>query len=285
VLQFTADGAVATPTTLQVRVGPGAGGGARVGEAPPPRALDAAELVAAVEAFTLGRRGPRTRPCDHLVVSGFGASDAEGVLGAVRRARATGVARVTLHVSGPPQALGDLGERLGAEADAVSGATATEAEVAALAAWPGRRTAVVPLTAEAVAAAPALLAALRAADIPAVAVWPADPDASPAALDDVRALVRQPGAVAGVKGVPACLAPHPEGAAGTWRTANRFVVDAAHQGAAARTLFPDILTAHKAEACRYCVLDGRCDGVVQRRGAPVPAALSAVRPWQPGAAR
>jgi hypothetical protein len=44
------------------------------------------------------------------------------------------------------------------------------------------------------------------------------------------------------------------------RTHNRYYVDADHQEDQALMFFPDVVRFHKAEACRFCALDGSCDG-------------------------
>ena len=63
----------------------------------------------------------------------------------------------------------------------------------------------------------------------------------------------------GIKGLPACRL----GALSDrlWRSGNRWYVDAEHQGTEALLFFPDVLRFAKGDACRFCALDGKCDGV------------------------
>jgi hypothetical protein len=66
-----------------------------------------------------------------------------------------------------------------------------------------------------------------------------------------------------IKGLPACVLP--EGLRGRiGRTSNRWYVDAERQRDRALLFVPDVLAFAKREACRFCDLDARCDGVAER---------------------
>ena len=61
-----------------------------------------------------------------------------------------------------------------------------------------------------------------------------------------------------IKGLPACHLGESSSRLG--RTHNRYYVDADHQRDQALMFFPDVVRFHKGDACRFCALDGRCDG-------------------------
>jgi hypothetical protein len=66
------------------------------------------------------------------------------------------------------------------------------------------------------------------------------------------------GAQPRIKGLPACwLGPL---ASRLQPSSNRWYVDADHQLAQALLFFPDVLAFYKADVCRFCTLDHRCDG-------------------------
>jgi len=99
----------------------------------------------------------------------------------------------------------------------------------------------------------------------AVFTWPLPPSAEPpsaARVAEAIAAVAVPGRLAqvpwGIKGLPACRL---DGLADRlWRSANRWYVDAEHQGDAALLFFPEVLRFAKSDVCRFCSLDGSCDG-------------------------
>ena len=77
-----------------------------------------------------------------------------------------------------------------------------------------------------------------------------------------------------VKGLPACYL----GSDGRRlaRTTNRWYVDSEHQCADALLFFPGVTTFYKAEVCRYCAADYRCDGFFKSY-----LALDGARPLSP----
>jgi hypothetical protein len=66
------------------------------------------------------------------------------------------------------------------------------------------------------------------------------------------------GVTARIKGLAAChLGDQAHRLA---KTENRYYVDADHQQDQALLFFPDVVRFFKDDACRYCNLDGACDG-------------------------
>ncbi len=221
------------------------------------------EVWANIERLTPDRVGPRGAPCDQLVLSGVPEPEAAALASVVRRARAVGVQRVTLHLG---RGLGLLDSPLGVEADVRSVVVRTVDEALALGARASRIDVVVPLSHDGVAALPAIAAALAPlSPRRLVLTWPlVDDDPPPraavavAAIASVAPSLIRAGVEVGVKGIPACLL---AGAAPSWRSANRVYVDADHQGAAALLFFPDVVRFRKEDVCRFCDASPRCDGV------------------------
>lgn len=257
-LRFTGAGAVPVPDTLQLRVSPELRARLGAGAPIPSRALSDDEIVANVAHFA--QPGPRGRPADRVVLSGATGDRVAPLVALLPTLRGLGVARVTVHA-----APGDVGAWSGVDAVAV-----TVREPVAL---PPGLVVTVPLEEAVVPRLHAVLAAVREARPAQVVVaWPY-PDGGPPpppveqvveALVDVRhVLSALPFAV---KGLPMCLlAPLrrtlPDLGARATRTRNRWYVDADHQRAAALLFVPDVLRFAKADGCRFCEVDGRCDGV------------------------
>ena len=107
-LSFTRAGAVATPTTVQIRLTRRFPGRVAAGAPLPSRSLTFAELEDNLRYFTHGLRGPRTRPCTALVLSGLGLTDFEDLERALALARELGFERITAHTSAKDPALGPL---------------------------------------------------------------------------------------------------------------------------------------------------------------------------------
>ena len=97
-LRWTPAGAVSAPTTVQIRVQRRYPGRVRAGAPAPTRSLSAAELRANIDHFTTGLRGPRSRPCTGLVLSGADVASRPDLPEALDRARAQGVVHVVLHL-------------------------------------------------------------------------------------------------------------------------------------------------------------------------------------------
>lgn len=264
-LSWTGAGAVTAPTTLQIRVTRSFPGRVVAGAPEPPRSLSDEEVVANVAHFTEGRRGPRTRPCTALVLSGVDLQAHDGLAGVVARARALGIERVTLHVGH-----GDL-PALGASAllGAVDAAAITVSDAADVAAIATLHDAEVHVTAVVLLSAPlsrldGLVDALASAPPDRVVfTWPFPPaDPPPPAREAAAAVARvlpRLAVPAGVKGLPAC-ALGDIGLDRLWRSGNRFYVDAGHQRDDALMFFPDVVRFAKADVCRFCAVADRCDG-------------------------
>jgi hypothetical protein len=258
-LRFTAAGVVAAPRAVQLRVGGDLGHGLGAGAPTPSRGLTVEEVGRALTHFTLGQRGPRGTPCETAVLSGVPAGGLSGLEEAVRGARAQGLRHVVAHATV---------DRAGPRPPWVD-------EVVRFVRSPGdvgaAETVVVPLDDGALAErAEAVRAALAVAPRRLVLTWPfPSADARGAAAGDVVAMLdgglgaalEASGVRWELKGLPACLA-------GRWRarrarTRNRWYVDADHGPHAARPallFFPDVARYAKVDACRFCALDGVCDG-------------------------
>lgn len=264
-LKWTAAGAVAGPTTVQIRVTARFEGRVPAGAPLPSRSLTDEELRANLEHFTIGLRGPRTRPCTTVVLAGTGLSgrDLAPMLATARQD--WGLERVVLHLGRGERAALKTGP-LSGQADTVV-VTVEEPEdvddVAALTSF-AAVTAVVPLRHPDRVAD--LVTALRAANAGRIVLtWPFPPGDPPPPAASLHPALAQVGRLLegepwGVKGLPPCVLP-PE--TPTWRSANRWYVDAAHQLGEALLFFPDVVRFIKIEACRFCQADPRCDGIIE----------------------
>jgi hypothetical protein len=276
-LSWTKAGAVKRPTTLQIRVQRRYPGRVRAGAPIPTRSLSRGELLANLEHFTVGQRGPRTAPCTGLVLSGVGLLSSPDTAPVLERARALGIERVILHAgredldgfeatawAGLVDALvvplqPDTGRSLDAAARAVAACRALGIQVAVNTSLAGAAIAQLDRVA-------ALVASLApdsctfSYPYPSGAEQPAPPlpRALLPALGAAVAALESAGAEPRIKGLPACylgpLAPRLQ------PSSNRWYVDAEHQRAEALLFFPDVLGFHKADACRFCARDDRCDG-------------------------
>lgn len=268
-LRWTRWGAVALPESLQVRMAPVFADRVRAGAPEPARALSLDELRDNLRFFA--DPGPRGRPVVGLVLSGLPDEPLAGIAEAVRWARDRSVRRVAVHVDRPRLAelvaspLIDVVETV---VVAVRGPVTPE--------QPGRAElhAVIPLESDTADQLAAVLNAVRAA-APArvVLTWPfpgsgADAMAASELVPRIRAaLPALEGLPWVLKGLPACvlteLLPRVDLEGRVWRSSNRWYVDAAHQRERALLFLPEVVRFAKREACRFCALDPRCDGVAE----------------------
>ncbi len=271
-LSWTAAGAVAAPTMLQVRLTPRRTGRVAADAPIPERAMSDAELLATLAYFVRDRRGPRTQRVDGLVLSGLPAARAAGVARAVCEAQGWGLQRLVLHsdaasvrtlCEGPLGAVIDVVAtplRPGLRVDDLRVATDVHA------------TAV--LDHQTLKVLPALLAAARDAKLSRLTLgWPFSGAPPPTTAEAVAALLPclplLDGLPWGLKGLPRCTTAPLEAhgadlTSRVWRSRNRFYVDAAHQGAEALLFLPQVLRFAKRDSCRFCRVDGACDGVPAR---------------------
>lgn len=254
-LNFTARGAVRTPTTLQIRVGGSTQPGAlRAGAPVPVRSLNTDELLANFAHFTTGRRTTRTRPCTRLTLSGVG-----DVAVNVAAARSLGFEHVVLHGDARPDVV-----------EAVD-RVVVRYRSAGAPAWPAHSEVhvVVPVDPALALEDEAWVAALVARRPASVAFRWSYPDAShrqvvpPAEIEHLaplRAHLEQADIPTSIGGLPPCLT---GAVGGNHRTSNRFYVDASHQLDEALLFFPDIVELSKPDTCRTCSITAWCDGIAR----------------------
>ncbi|MBW1879148.1 MAG: hypothetical protein JRJ84_12365 [Deltaproteobacteria bacterium] len=269
-LHWTHAGAVASPTTLQIRVTRRFPGRVQAGAPEPQRSLTDAEVLSNIEHFTVHRRGPRAIPCQAMVLSGVDLDARPALADIVDQARHWGVAHTTLHLGHGDRdrlARSPLGPRV----DAVALTVADVADIADIAALRARDqphvTAVVVLDERSLPRLEMLARGLaRVGPHRVVFTWPFPPSAPPprarqaaAALASALPLLDARGVASGVKGLPACaLGSIPVDR--LWRSQNRWYVDAGHQLDEALLFFPDVVRFAKTDVCRFCEATDRCDG-------------------------
>jgi len=270
-LRFTAAGVVSTPTTVQIRVTRTLPGRLAAGAPVPERTLSDDEVEANLHHFVVGLRGPRTRACTALVLSGVQLQARHGLAQVVRRARSWGLQRVTLHL-GRDERLALRRTPLAECLDDLAIVVRDELDLGDVAAL-GRQglavTAVLPLDQAGLARLQGTASALaRIRPRRVVLTWPLDGELPPHAARVAPLLpapveqLEQAGVSVLIKGLPLC-ALGPLARLGG-RTRNRWYVDAAHQLDQALLFFPDVLRFAKEDGCRWCSLEPECDGAPAR---------------------
>jgi hypothetical protein len=241
--------------------------------------MTAAELIANLRYFTDDMRGPRSAPCTTVVLSGVGVASRDDVPALLDQARAFGVTGLVLHAGLEdldafdavrfagrvdrivvPVQPGPGGEVLQQSRRAIHDCQAQGLAVIASTQLSARAVLQLPSVGRILAAAgpeavvftfPFPIAGNSAAEVPGVR-------AIVQALEQVVPVLERAGLRVELKGLPACYL----GRLGSRlrRTSNRFYVDADHQCGDALMFFPDVVAFTKAEVCRFCDADGRCDG-------------------------
>ena len=276
-LRWTASGAVPNPTTVQIRVQRSYPGRIRAGAPVPTRSMSAEEVTENIRYFTEGLRGPRTQPCEGLVLSGVGVASREDTLPAIALARAEGIQWVVLHVGVEDLDSLDVarfaehvdtlvvpvqpdGGTLTSAARAVASARAAGLKVAA-------NTTLTANSLEALSTIARVLANASPSSMTFTYPFPINGSESAevppparvlAALEPALNTLDAAGIKTMVKGLPACHLGDDAGRLG--RTGNRWYVDADHQRDQALMFFPDVVSFYKDEACRFCSADESCDG-------------------------
>jgi hypothetical protein len=241
--------------------------------------MEPEELLANLRHFTEGARGPRTIPCRGLVVSGVGVLGREDLPEALLEARRLGIEWIVLHVGGEDLESCGASHRargpdvivLPLQPDEVGGGLLAGARAVRALREQGVRVAVnTVLNGRAVERlAPVARSVLRVLPDEVTFTYPfpvngdAGGEAPPiprtlTALREALGILASEGVRPRVKGLPACyLGPD---AALLGRSSNRWYVDADHQLGQALLFFPEVVAFHKEEICRFCELDGACDG-------------------------
>lgn len=298
-LTFTSAGAVPRPATVQIRVQRAYPGRIRAGAPVPTRSMSPAEIEANLRFFTEGQRGPRTRPCSALVLSGVGVATRDQTPRLLALARELGLQRIVLHC-GTEDLEALAPERFASAVDTlvlpVQPGPSGGSLAGSRAMWRAREVglpvatntvlsaAAVPFlepAARAIAAAappghrhtftyPFPIAGNSGSQVPGV-------QASVRALQRAVPVLERAEVSVAVKGLPACYLGDLARLHGP--SANRWYVDADHQQGHAVLFFPEVVRFHKAEVCRFCVRDRACDGFfatyLRRPGFP------ALRPIEP----
>ena len=268
-LRWTAAGAVAEPTTLQIRVATNFPGRISAGAPQPSRALSLDEALDNIQYFAVERVGPRVPACPSVVLSGI--EDEEGWPKLFSQARALGVKKLTWHQGdrqriSPLNDLVDVLVRVLRHPDQWRPSLETR----------GPDILVVPLEKEVLQVLGAIVDALvRRNARQVVFQWPFPssaniPPPAPVAARAIRGAVltlEGAGMRVRVRGLPPCVL-STTSMAGKWmgracRTSNRWYVDADHQRDQALSFFPEVVRFAKPDSCRFCAASHRCDGVVE----------------------
>jgi hypothetical protein len=276
-IRWTAAGAVANPTTVQIRVQRSYPGRIRAGAPVPTRSMSPEELTENINFFTTGMIGPRSTPCTGLVLSGVAVARRADTADAIRLARNQGVKNVVLHLGGEDLSTIKIDHFKGLVDTLV---VPVQPESVALAdvirVIREAKAAQLSVAANTVLTANALPGLTRAArsigraspqsmtytyPFPINGNEATNAPAPPRVMSALRPALSEldrAGIRARVKGLPACHLGHDAHRLG--KTSNRYYVDADHQCAEAMMFFPDVVRFFKGDACRFCALDGECDG-------------------------
>ncbi len=279
-LTWTGSGAVERPRVVQIRVQRSYPGRVRAGAPVPTRSMTGDEVVDNLRYFQSG--GPRGATMTGLVLSGVGVASRPDLPEMIAAARALGIVRITLHAgvedldSFVPGALGVDLVTLPLQ-PSESGPSLT-AGVRALSACNAAKLVASSNTVLDAGSLPLLDAVARAAARSGSSghtftfPFPVDggaPSELPPAARAVAALASavrildDAGVPCVIKGLPGCyLASEPGAGLATKvrRSANRWYVDADRQKDRAILFFPDVVSFAKDDACRFCPMDGACDG-------------------------
>lgn len=280
VLTWTGSGAVERPRVVQIRVQRSYPGRVRAGAPVPTRSMSGAEVVENIRYFSAG--GPRGLPVTGLVLSGVGVASRPDLPDMIAAARGCGLTRVILHAGVEDLDAFRVGQ-LRTDAWSVDLVTlplqpseSGSALVTAVDALRACHDAGLAASSNTVldAASLALLPAVARAAVSAGVTghtftfpFPVDGGApgelppaprAVAALRPAVAVLKAAGIPCAIKGLPACYLD--ELGVDLRRSGNRWYVDADRQQARALLFFPDVVAFHKAEACRFCAHDARCDG-------------------------
>jgi hypothetical protein len=225
------------------------------------------EIVANLHYFTQGLRGPRTVPCDELVLAGVQFAERPDLADALQQARLDGLRRVILHLGrGDRHTLAHSRVADHVDVLVVPVHDRQDAEDVASLASAGRAVdAVVVLDhAGLVSASDLTRDLLRSRPARIVYTWPLHGPPPPSltqVLPAVRAswaAARAAGQRIAIRGMPTCLLGNFADDAGKAR--NRWYVDVDHQLAGALLFFPDVVRMARREVCRHCSRSDRCDG-------------------------
>ena len=277
-LTWTNAGAVERPTRLQVRVQRAYPGRVRAGAPVPTRSMSEAEIRDNLDFFTRGLSGPRSRPCRVLVLSGVGVAAREDTPEVLDEARSLGLEHIVLHAGvedleqldvarfagrvdtlvvpvqpGPGGAIGlgtsALRRCREAGLDVVANTVLSSNALRSLA--PAARAIAAAAPRSATFTYPFPISGNTSSEVPRIA-------AVTAALGPAVGALERAGVQVAIKGLPACYLG--EMARLCTRSANRWYVDADHQKQDAILFFPGVVRFHKDDSCRFCRLDGDCDG-------------------------
>lgn len=271
-LSVTSRGLQESPRRLQIRVTQAYGGRVKAGAPTPSRDMTPAEVWASIRHFSIEKRGPRTIPCDTLIISGEGLHLVADLSDVLARARDEAhIQRITVHL-GAQDRRSFPSTTLSTVVDDVAINVRSPGDVADVAHLLNaglRVNAVIELDDETLSAAVSLSQQLADAGASRISLtWPLTGNAPPP-ISDVTPIARQVarglegrGVTVAVKGIPPCFLN--KGYFTATRTQNRWYVDADHQGDSAILFFPGMLTFAKGEDCRFCIASSRCDGVPRR---------------------
>ncbi|MCB9744221.1 MAG: hypothetical protein H6741_03450 [Alphaproteobacteria bacterium] len=286
---------------LQLRVQRAYPGRVRAGAPVPTRSMSPEEVIGNLSFFTKELEGPRSQGCNGLVMSGVGVASREDVADALRQGREWGIEYVVLHVGKEdldafqperyaglvdtvvvPVQPGPTGGSLRAGAAAIR--RCHEANIRVVANTVLSSVALPDLTpaARAIASAkphaaaftyPFPIAGNTSVHVPGVR-------AAVSALERAVDIIERAGVQVDLKGLPACYLGRLAGR--LRRTANRWYVDADHQRGDALLFFPGVVSFTKTDECRFCEMDGACDGFfatyLRRDGFPPLKALTEAAP-------
>lgn len=297
-LTWTPSGAVESPSMVQVRVQRSYPGRVRAGAPVPTRSMTTQEIRDNLHYFAVTLDGPRTRACTRLVLSGVGVAARPDTPELLAQARDWGIGHVVLHLGrddldivDPAVFAGKVdalvvpvqpGPTGGAVADATRVIQACQAAGIQVVA----NTVLSPLALKDLLPAARAVVASGAQRVSLSYPFPiagnvagnvAPIAATLQALGAAVGLLERSGVQVSIKGLPGCYLG--DLARLIHRSANRWYVDADHQLDRAVLFFPGVVSFTKREVCRFCALDGQCDGFfatyLRRPGYP---ALKAVEP-------
>ena len=266
-IRWTPQGVVAYPRAVQIRLN--LNHPQRIpGKAPTPtRTMTVDEFDDNLHYFTNGLDGPRSRPCTSLILSGLTEDYVTLIVNRIEHFKSLGFTKLILHLD---HQYVEPTQNIKSHADFQIKRVCSVKSIENLMALTKQTETDIDLSImlnhnnlshweELIAQLRIWKGALVSFHYP----YPSQTPPSNHTVEHIRASLKQcqkqcPHLRIHVKGLPLCyLAPlkFP-----FRQTGNRWYVDSDHQKDNALLFLPNVLQFHKVDACRFCPLDGQCDG-------------------------
>lgn len=268
-IRWTSSGVVGYPKAVQIRLTKNYP--SRIaGKAPQPsRELSPSELLNNIEYFTTGLKTPRTRPCNRLILSGIQEHQRSSIEQVIFSLVKYEMAQLVLHI--PPNELKffiEIENTTQSDLKYVCSIKTLNDLIKTAPLASTETTLSIMLNTEVLSNWDTCIEQLRMSSLDTVVFHYPYPGANEKPEYDLSLLISKLELVKKAfensplkifcKGLPICYL-HPLDFS-YQQTQNRWYVDADHQKEEALLFLPDVIQYHKADSCRFCSFDSKCDG-------------------------